>query len=92
MVTDVFIYGDEAASGAPGEKDIVAAIVPVEELEIDIASVFSACRDGLEPNFVPTYLQVLEELPKTASEKVQEHFLVDLFDKDKTSIHTEGGA
>src|SRR5690606_28225108 len=27
MVSDVFVYGIDAASGAPGEKDVVAAIV-----------------------------------------------------------------
>ncbi|RMD84428.1 MAG: ATP-dependent acyl-CoA ligase, partial [Candidatus Dadabacteria bacterium] len=29
IVTDVFVYGVPAASGAPGEKDVVAAVVPV---------------------------------------------------------------
>jgi crotonobetaine/carnitine-CoA ligase len=89
QVTDVFVYGVTAASGAPGEKDVVAAIVPVEGVEIDVDSVFAACRKGLEPNFVPTYLQVVAEIPKTASEKPQERFLVERFEKDKASVYTE---
>ena len=92
QVTDVFVYGVTAASGAPGEKDVVAAIVPAEGVKIDVAAVFAACREGLEPNFVPTYLQVVDEIPKTASEKPQERFLVERFEQDKTNIHTEGGA
>jgi crotonobetaine/carnitine-CoA ligase len=39
--------------------------------------VFEACRNGLEPNFVPTYLQVVDEIPKTTSEKPQERFLLE---------------
>jgi crotonobetaine/carnitine-CoA ligase len=89
QVTDVFVYGVTAASGAPGEKDVVAAVVPVKGVEIDVDSVFAACREGLEPNFVPTYLQVVEEIPKTASEKPQERFLIERFEKDRASIHTE---
>jgi crotonobetaine/carnitine-CoA ligase len=89
QVTDVFVYGVTAASGAPGEKDVVAAIVPVEGVEIDVDSVFAACREGLEPNFVPTYLQVLDEIPKTASEKPQERFVIERFENDKGSVFTE---
>ena len=36
----------------------------------------------LIPNFVPSYLQVLDEIPKTISEKPQERFLIELFEKD----------
>jgi crotonobetaine/carnitine-CoA ligase len=89
QVTDVFVYGVTAASGAPGEKDVVAAIVPAKGGEIDVDSVFAACREGLEPNFVPTYLQVVDEIPKTASEKPQERFLLERFEKDRASVHTE---
>ena len=89
QVTDVFVYGVTAASGAPGEKDVVAAIVPAKGVEIDVNSVFAACRKGLEPNFVPTYLQVVAEIPKTASEKPQERFLIEGFEASKAGIYTE---
>src|SRR5262245_5061702 len=78
-VSDVFVYGVPAASGAPGEKDVVAAIVPEPGVPFDPKSVFEACRTGLEPNVVPTYLQVVDEIPKTASEKPQERFLLQRF-------------
>lgn len=88
-VTDVFVYGVPAASGAPGEKDVVAAIVPTDAEAFSAASVFSACHHGLESNFVPTYLQVVEEIPKTASEKPQERFLLDQFDPNASNHFTE---
>jgi crotonobetaine/carnitine-CoA ligase len=34
-VSDVFVYGVPAASGAPGEKDVVAAIVPAPGVPFD---------------------------------------------------------
>jgi crotonobetaine/carnitine-CoA ligase len=89
QVADVHVYGVPAASGAPGEKDVVAAIVPVERASFDAASVFAACRERLESNFVPSYLQVLDEIPKTVSEKPQERFLLEAFDVTSPDVHTE---
>lgn len=83
QVDDVFVYGVAAASGAPGEKDVVAAIVVTPGAELDVADVFAHCREGLELNFVPSYLHVVEEIPKTASEKPQERFLLEMFDVDR---------
>ena len=88
-VDDVFVYGVPAASGAPGEKDVVAAIVPRDAATFDPAVVFAACRERLEANFVPSYLQVVEEIPKTISEKPQERFLLDQFDPDAPNVHCE---
>jgi crotonobetaine/carnitine-CoA ligase len=88
-ISDVFVYGVPAASGAPGEKDVVAAIVLASGVEFSAATVFAACRQGLEPNFVPTYLQVVDEIPKTASEKPQERFLLERFKPETPGIFTE---
>ncbi len=84
LVTDVFVYGIPAASGAPGEKDVVAAVV--FEGEADVAAVFRRCREELEPNFVPSYLQVVDAIPKTASEKPQERFLISAFDSKAGNV------
>lgn len=75
QVTDVFVYGVAARSGAPGEKDVVAAIVPADRAKFDPVSVYAHCRRVLEPNAVPSLLQVVSEIPKTASEKPQERIL-----------------
>jgi crotonobetaine/carnitine-CoA ligase len=88
-VSDVFVYGVEAASGAPGEKDVVAAIVPVDASTFSAREVFAACRRALEANFVPSYLQVVAEIPKTASEKPQERFLLAAFSPDAANVFTE---
>jgi crotonobetaine/carnitine-CoA ligase len=87
-VSDVFVYGVPAKSGAPGEKDIVAAIVVQPGATLDPGSVFAACVEGLEGNFVPAYLQVVEQIPKTASEKPQERFLIEAFDPDADGVYT----
>jgi crotonobetaine/carnitine-CoA ligase len=88
-VSEVAIYGVPAASGAPGESDVVAAIVPFNRATLNVASVFEKCRKELEANFVPSYVQVLDEIPKTISEKPQERFLIERFNSDKGSIYTE---
>ncbi len=85
-VSDVYVYGVPARSGAPGEKDVVAAIVAVEGANLDPASVLAVCRKGLEANFVPSYLQLVDEIPKTPSEKPIERFLVDRFAPDADEV------
>lgn len=85
-VSDVFVYGVEAASGAPGEKDIVAAIVIETGATADPKGLFRLCSEELERNFVPSYLQFVDEIPKTASEKPQERFLKDMFDPESYRV------
>ncbi|MBI5117854.1 AMP-binding protein [Candidatus Poribacteria bacterium] len=88
-VSEVAIYGVPSASGAPGESDVVAAIVAFNRSTLNVASIFAKCRKELEANFVPTYVQVLDEIPKTISEKPQERFLLERFNSDKGSVFTE---
>lgn len=88
-VVDVFVYGIEAASGAPGESDVVAAIVVSDASRFQAGELFAACRRGLESNFVPGYIQVVDEIPKTASEKPQTRFLLEQFAKDAPNVYTE---
>jgi len=88
-VADVFVYGVTAASGTPGEKDVVAAIIPVDAQRFDAAAVFRSCRAKLESNFVPTYLQVVDEIPKTASEKPVERALLEQFDVSAANVYME---
>jgi len=75
LVSDVFVYGVTAASGAPGEKDVVAAVVLTPGASFADAGLFELCRERLESSFVPSYFQVVEEIPKTASEKPLERIL-----------------
>lgn len=86
-IDDVCVYGIPAASGAPGESDIVAAVVPASGKKIDPSSVLDACLAGLERNAIPSYLQVVEEIPKTASEKNLDRVLKDNFHPDADNVY-----
>jgi len=88
-VDDVYVYGVPASSGVPGEKDPVAAVVPKDRASFDAQALFRICRQRLEANFVPRYIQVLDQIPKTASEKPQERFLIESFEAQPTSVFTE---
>ncbi|MDY6903279.1 MAG: AMP-binding protein [Thermodesulfobacteriota bacterium] len=87
-VSEVCVYGVPASSGAPGESDIVAAIAPYEGQAVDVDAVKAACLKGLERNSVPTYLQVVDEIPKTISEKMLSRLLKDEFSPDADNVIT----
>lgn len=86
QVSDVYVYGIPSANGSPGEKDVVAALVVDREL-FDPTVIFAQCREKLEANFVPSYLQVVDEIPKTASEKPQDRFLIEALESGKAEIY-----
>jgi carnitine-CoA ligase len=88
-VDDVYVYGIAAASGAPGEKDVVAAVVLKRGAACDARSIFRACRQKLEANFVPSYVQMVDQIPKTASEKPQDRFLIEAFENDRARVYVE---
>jgi crotonobetaine/carnitine-CoA ligase len=87
-ITDVCVYGVPALSGAPGEQDIVAAVVPADPTRFNAAGVFAACRSALAPNAIPSYLQIVSELPKTLSEKPQKRLLHTQFDPAGANVFT----
>lgn len=86
-VNDVCVYGIPAASGSPGESDLVAAIVAMEGQSIDPKSIFAHCRKKLDGNAVPSYLQVVDVIPKTASEKNLDRLLKDEFSIDAENVY-----
>jgi crotonobetaine/carnitine-CoA ligase len=50
---------------------------------------FTLCGPGLESNPVPSYLQVMDESPKTASEKHQERFLLEALAANPEAVSSE---
>jgi crotonobetaine/carnitine-CoA ligase len=86
-VTDVCVYGIPSETGAPGESDIVAAIVPAPGKAIDPKRISKALSETLDKNSIPTYLQVVDEIPKTASEKNLDRLLKDDFRKDARNVY-----
>ena len=85
-VTDVCVYGIPAASGAPGEVDLVAAVVAATGHKIEARSVFQQFMEGLDKNAVPSYLQVVDAIPKTISEKNLDRLLREEFSKDAENV------
>lgn len=86
-VSDVCVYGIPAASGAPGESDLVAALVPMPGRTIDPAAIFRTFKEKVTGNAVPSYLQVVEEIPKTNSEKNLDRVLKEAFSIDAANIY-----
>lgn len=90
LVDDVYVYGIALHANAPGEKEIVAAVVPKSGARHDPRRVIDACREKLPPSHVPAFIQTIQEIPKTASEKPQDRFLVEAFQHSPRSIHAAG--
>jgi carnitine-CoA ligase len=86
-VSEACVFGIPAASGAPGESDLVAALEPFEGKEIDPASVYRLCKSDLEKNFIPSYLLVVGHIPKTISEKAIPRQLKEMFEKGEGTIY-----
>jgi crotonobetaine/carnitine-CoA ligase len=86
-IADVFVYGLEVSEGlAPGERDLVAAVVPSDRADFDADTVFQACSEKLDSNSIPGFIQVVDEIPKTASEKPQQRFLEEGFEKHPEDV------
>ena len=86
-VTDVCVYGIPAVSGAPGESDLVAAVLPQGSSPPDIRSIFKTCLENLERNSVPSYIEVVSEIPKTASQKNLDRVLREGFNADAENVY-----
>lgn len=85
-IEDVFVYGQPSDSLAPGEKYINAAIVLNQSTNAD--DIFNYCEQTLDSNSVPDHLQILDSIPKTASEKPQERFLLEALVNEPEQVFT----
>ena len=84
------MFSCESCHGYPPtsvNNNHASAVTAVDPVEFDPASVFEACSEGLESNFVPSYLQLVDQIPKTASEKPQERFLLESFAPDADGVY-----
>ncbi len=86
-VSEVCVYGIPSSTGAPGESDLVAAIVPFEGTVIKPADIFGMCREKLTPNAVPSYIQIVKEIPKTISEKPLDIMLRSTFNTSADNVY-----
>ncbi|MGO9569635.1 MAG: AMP-binding protein [Desulfomonilaceae bacterium] len=87
-VSEVCVYGIPAASGAPGESDLVAALAPFPGMSIDPGSIYELCKKELEPNSIPSYLQIVAEIPKSISEKALDRILKSEFSPDGENVYS----
>ncbi|MET0377470.1 MAG: AMP-binding protein [Spongiibacteraceae bacterium] len=78
LIADVFVYGVATANNVAGEKTLVAAIVPTDTATFSETDLLNFCRTQLEKNDVPEIFQVLDEIPKTISEKPIEKACIEL--------------
>lgn len=78
LVADVFVYGVTKGGNVAGEKTLVAAVVPADQSYGDDRQLRDYCREHLERNDVPEFFQILDEIPKTISEKPIEKACIEL--------------
>jgi acyl-coenzyme A synthetase/AMP-(fatty) acid ligase len=81
------VYGIPSETGAPGESDIVAAVVQAPGATLDIKKIHKTLNESLEKNSIPSYIQVVDEIPKSASEKNLDRILKNEFLKDAPNVH-----
>jgi crotonobetaine/carnitine-CoA ligase len=85
-VLDVHVYGVPSRGGAPGETDIVTAVVVRDKEKLDVRRLFEHCVRNLERSHVPDVIQIVDDLPRTASEKVQARFLKEDLDAQGPNV------
>jgi len=75
-VADIFVYGVATPETVAGEKTLIAAVVLEPGAQTD--DIGDWARTELQKNEVPAVWQVLDEIPKTISEKPVERLCIDL--------------
>src|SRR5205823_3633011 len=71
---------EAAAAGVPstvGEEEIKLCVVPHEGASLDPADLFRHLRGRLAGFMLPRYIQVRTDFPRTATQRVQKHRLVE---------------
>jgi crotonobetaine/carnitine-CoA ligase len=69
---------EAAAYGVPSdltEEDVMVAVVPRPGQVVDRAALLEFCAARMAKHMLPRYVDVVESLPKTPTEKVEKHVL-----------------
>lgn len=88
-VADVYVYGVSTPGNTPGEKEVVAAIVA--DAAFDPAAIIPACARALGTANTPTFLQLVDVIPKTASEKPQDRHLIAMLKEGQCTLFDRNG-
>lgn len=81
--------------GAGAEDDVLAVVAPVAGREIELGELIDFLRDELAYYMIPRYVRVLDELPKTPTQKVEKHVLreagvtADTWDREAAGVVVE---
>ncbi|HEX4356951.1 MAG TPA: AMP-binding protein [Pseudonocardia sp.] len=77
-----------------GEDDVMAYLVVAPDTRLDFAELIEFCAANMAYYMVPRYLEVIDTLPKTPSEKIEKYKLkvdaaarlTEFWDRDKAGI------
>jgi crotonobetaine/carnitine-CoA ligase len=86
-VGEACVYGVDSISGATGEQDLVAAIIPCSGITPDVIGIFEFCSNRLPASARPTFLQLVKSMPRTPTEKVIRRLLKEGFDPANPYIY-----
>ena len=78
LIDDVFVYGVTTKKNVAGEKKLVAAVVPRNKNDFTEDIFYHDCKIHLEKNDIPDIVQILDSIPKTASQKPIEQRCIEL--------------
>lgn len=89
QVADVYVYGLPTQVCAPGEKEVVAAVVAQPGQRVDCEELLKHCARHLPRNLLPSHVQLLDEIPKTASEKPLERILRERLESELSATSAQ---
>jgi crotonobetaine/carnitine-CoA ligase len=92
QVDDAFVYGVVCSHNSPGESAVVAAIVLAADAAFDAIDLIDHCERELERSALPSYFQIVDQIPKTASEKPQARFLRDELVQEIAAVCATNGS
>lgn len=90
-VNDVYVYGLPLANNTPGEKTVIASVVMREDSELVVDDFLLGVTKAIGQGAYPDYFQVLDEIPKTASEKPIDRFLIERLNTGEGVIFSQAG-
>lgn len=70
LVAECAVIGVKADEAA-GEDEVKACVILREGSKLDYADLIAWCDERMAPHMVPRYIEVMEALPQTPSEKVK---------------------
>ncbi|MFH2066115.1 MAG: AMP-binding protein [Pseudomonadota bacterium] len=87
-VREACAYGIETPSGSPGDLEVVVAITPRNKTTPDINEIFAFSSKRLPSRAMPAYIQLVESIPRTVSEKVIHRLLKEGFNTESPNVYS----